>query len=152
MKENHGLEKGVQEVIAYLRLTGEWPRVLQEIIQRKIIAQIARNSGLQVESKQLQRAADAFRLANELHSVRATKNWLRENHLTLDDLEDFLEANLLIDAYQGSQGEARSRKPEDSPYRGLGHISILVDDIQQGKTNPRRAALKIASRLTNKKA
>ena len=90
------LEVGVQEVLCYTRFTGAFAASLREVVQRKLTACAAREKGLEVTDEELQKAADVFRVANNLVTAEQTENWLKGRGLDLDALENYLETNLLI--------------------------------------------------------
>jgi hypothetical protein len=94
------IEVAVVEVVDYLRITGGFAPALREIIRRKLTAEAARKSGLKVTTKELQRAADAFRASLGLQKAKDTKAWLRGNGVSLEAFEDHLETNLLICKYK----------------------------------------------------
>ncbi len=89
-------EVEVQEVMDYTRFTGAFAASLREVVRRKMAACAAREKGLEVTDRELQKAADVFRTANNLTTVEETTNWLQGRGLDLDALENYLETNLLI--------------------------------------------------------
>jgi len=99
-KKNQELELAVSEVVDYLRVTGRFAPALREVVERKITADAARKSGLKVSTKQLQSAADTFRAMNGLAKASETEKWLRQNGLTIEAFEDYLETNLLINLFK----------------------------------------------------
>ena len=96
MARKDDIEIAVAEVVDYLRITGGFAPALREVLGRKVAADAARKSGLKVSAKELQRAADAFRVANGLKKAGDTEAWLKGNGISLDALESFLETSLLI--------------------------------------------------------
>lgn len=96
MATNDVHEVGVEEVVDYLRLTGQFKPALHEVITRKVAARIASEKGIKVTAKELQKAADAFRVTEGLHKVGDTNRWLKANGITLEALEEHLEANILV--------------------------------------------------------
>ncbi len=95
------VEIAVAEVVDYLRITGQFAPALKAVVERKITAGAARRSGIKVATKQLQSAADTFRAMNGLAKASDTQRWLRQNGLTVEALEDYLETNILINAFKG---------------------------------------------------
>ncbi|MBW1709190.1 MAG: hypothetical protein JRG97_10060 [Deltaproteobacteria bacterium] len=99
-KREKEFEISVAEVVDYLRITGEFSPALREVVQRKITADAARKAKMKVTAKQLQKAADAFRIAHGLNKARDTNKWLKEKGISLEALEEYLETNLLIDKFK----------------------------------------------------
>lgn len=90
------VELAVAEVVDYLRITGQFSPALKAVVERKVTAEAARKSGIRVSTKQLQSAADTFRAMKGLAKATDTQRWLRQNGLTVEALEDYLETNILI--------------------------------------------------------
>ena len=115
-KKSKDIEVTVAEVVDYLRITGGFAPALRSVVVRKVAADAARKRGLKVSASELQRAADAFRMVNNLVKASDTKRWLGANGLTVDALEDFLETNLLVsklkDKLEKSASKAKYLKTE----------------------------------------
>jgi len=94
------VEIAVAEVVDYLRITGQFAPALKAVVERKVTAEAARKGGIKVSTKQLQSAADTFRAMNGLAKASDTERWLRQNGLTVEALEGYLETNILINAYK----------------------------------------------------
>ncbi|MDD2717535.1 MAG: hypothetical protein PHW04_16715 [Candidatus Wallbacteria bacterium] len=96
LKKNE-LEINVSEILDFLRFSGHFAFGLRELAIRKIAITEARKKGIKVSDKELQKAADDFRLENGLCRARETHEWLKANGLTIEVLENFLESNLLVE-------------------------------------------------------
>lgn len=83
------------EIIHQVKLSGQIPTILEGIATRKIIADTVAKVGIQVEPEDLQQAADAIRLANNLHRAEDTWAWLKKQGLSLDEFEEMIEATVL---------------------------------------------------------
>lgn len=94
------MEIAVADVVDYLRLTGRFAPALKEVIIRKTTAEAARKQRLRVTTKQLQKAADTFRLMFGLTKARDTAAWLKANGITVETFEAYLETNILISKYK----------------------------------------------------
>ncbi|MBN1625970.1 MAG: SurA N-terminal domain-containing protein [Deltaproteobacteria bacterium] len=94
------IEIAVAEVVDYLRITGQFSPALKSVVERKVTALAARKSGIKVSTKQLQSAADTFRAMNGLIKASDTEKWLKQNGLTVDALEEYLETNILINGFK----------------------------------------------------
>lgn len=104
------------EVVDYTRITGGFAEALQEVVRRKITVEAAKEKGLTISPEELQRAADVFRTVNNLKTADDTENWLKENGLSLEALEDHLETNLLIFKFKEAlEKEADKEKYVASP-------------------------------------
>jgi hypothetical protein len=95
-KKTKEIEVTVAEVVDYLRITGRFTPALREVVERKVTADTAKAKGFKVTRPQLQKAADAFRVANNLNKASDTENWLKALGVTVEHLEDYLETNLLM--------------------------------------------------------
>ena len=95
-KSSPEIEVAVAEVVDYLRITGGFAPALREVVQRKVTTDAAKKAGIKVTKAQLQKAADAWRLANGLNKASDTESWLAANGITLEALEEYLETNLLM--------------------------------------------------------
>jgi hypothetical protein len=96
MAGQKGLEISVAEVVDFLRITGRFQPAVREVVERKLTVEAAKKKGLKVTVPELQKAADAFRLAGGLKKASDTEAWLKSMGISVEALEDFLEANLLI--------------------------------------------------------
>ncbi len=115
-KNKDEMEISVAEVVDYLRMTGGFAPALQAVVTRKVTEEAARKAGLKVSNAELQRAADAFRVANGLHKASDTEEWLKANGVTLDVFEKFLETSLLVDKFkEGLEKKANTAKYFKAP-------------------------------------
>ncbi|MBC1225299.1 peptidylprolyl isomerase [Nostoc sp. UCD121] len=76
-----------EDILDQVRLTCKIPELTEAIISRKIIENSAIEVGIEIESEELQKAADKFRLVYQLHSAEDTWGWLEKHNLSLDDFE-----------------------------------------------------------------
>jgi len=110
------VEIAVAEVVDYLRITGQFAPALKAVVERKVTALAARKSGIKVSTKQLQSAADTFRAMNGLIKASDTEKWLKQNGLTVEALEDYLETNILINGFKNKlEKKASSAKYMKAP-------------------------------------
>lgn len=77
------------------KITCKIPDLIEAIVTRKIIIDAANEAGIKVEMSELQQAADNLRLANNLLKAEDTWNWLEKHHLSLDELEEIAQINLI---------------------------------------------------------
>jgi hypothetical protein len=95
-KKSKELDVSMAEVVDYLRMSGSFTTALRDVIERKIAVDAARKKGLKITNSELQKAADAFRVANGLNKASDTEEWMSARGITLDAMEEYLESNLLI--------------------------------------------------------
>jgi parvulin-like peptidyl-prolyl isomerase len=84
-----------EELIQQIKLSYQMPLTIRGIINRKIIATIAEESGVTLEPEDLQETADAFRLKHNLLRADATQLWFQEHYLSLDDFEEIVHISAL---------------------------------------------------------
>ena len=104
------IEVAVAEVVDYLRITGGFAPALREVVQRKVTVDAAQKAGIKVTKAQLQKAADAWRLANGLNKADDTEAWLAANGVTVDALEDYLETNLMMSKFKDQLEKKTAKK------------------------------------------
>ncbi len=92
-------EASVAEVVDFLRVTGRFLPAAREVVERKLTIEAAKKKGLEVTTQELQEAADAFRSTNGLMQASATEAWMNSVGISVEALEDYLEANLLISKF-----------------------------------------------------
>jgi parvulin-like peptidyl-prolyl isomerase len=84
-----------QDIIQQLKLSCQIPTIVEGILARKIITSTARELNIQVETEELQQAADRIRLLNRLEKAEHTWSWLQKQHLSLDEFEETIYVNTL---------------------------------------------------------
>ena len=110
------LEINVAEVVSHLKLTGQFQSALGEVVKRKITADTAKKRGTKISAKELQKAADVFRIDNGLYKASQTEQWLKSNGISLEAFEDYLETSLLINKFKDAlEAKANTKKYLSSP-------------------------------------
>ena len=99
-KKTPGLEINVSEVVDHLKFTGGFASALGEVVKRKITAEAAKKQGIRVSAKELQKAADVFRIDQGLYKATETEKWLKSNGLSVQSLEEYLETSLLTSKFK----------------------------------------------------
>lgn len=84
-----------QELIQQIKLSCQMPSAIAGIINRKIIESTAREVGITVQPEELQQAADAFRLSNQLLRANDTQLWLEKHCLSVDEFEEIVRISAL---------------------------------------------------------
>ncbi len=101
-KKTPGLEIEVSEVVDHLKFTGGFASALGEVVKRKITVEAAKKQKIRVSAKELQKAADVFRLDRGLYKASDTEKWLKANGLSVQAFEDYLETSLLTSKFKRS--------------------------------------------------
>jgi len=86
----------VSEVVAYARINGGFEKDLRTVIARKIATAAAHEAGLNVSDDELQKVFDIWRISLGLNKAADTGPWLEARHLMIEDVEQFLETNILV--------------------------------------------------------
>jgi parvulin-like peptidyl-prolyl isomerase len=86
-----------KDILHQVKLFCQIPSIIEKIITRKIIADAVGEAGIKVETEELQKAADQFRLINKLRSADETREWLQKYSLSLDDFEEFVYTNFITE-------------------------------------------------------
>lgn len=84
-----------QDILKQLKLSGKAPEILEGMIKRIIITEEVEKAEIKVETEELQKAADQFRLVNNLHSASDTHQWLDKNLLSVEDFEEMLSFGIV---------------------------------------------------------
>ena len=124
-KKRNEIEVTVAEVVDYLRITGQFAPALREVIERKVTAEAARKSGIKITTAELQKAADAFRVVNDLSKASDTAHWLRSTGLSVETLENYLEINILISKFKDSL----EKKTSKTKYLSMAGIKESIRDM-----------------------
>ena len=85
----------IAEIMQYLKLSLKMPSILANLIDRKIIEKTASIENINVTEDELQKAADIFRLKNNLISSQDTLKWLEKNYLSVPEFEQSLKMDIL---------------------------------------------------------
>ena len=84
-----------EDILHQVKLYCQIPEIIKGIVTRKIIASAADEAEIKIETEELQKAADAMRLMNQLRSPEETWEWLEKYSLSLDDFEELVYTNLI---------------------------------------------------------
>ena len=84
-----------EDILKQLKLSRRLPKIKQEIITQQIIAKKAAAEKITISDRELQKAADNFRITNNLLTAADTMRWLEINNLDLDDFETIIYQDLL---------------------------------------------------------
>jgi parvulin-like peptidyl-prolyl isomerase len=84
-----------RDAIYEAKIASKIPELIRGILRRRIIEQEVNTAEIEPTVTELQLAADKFRLVNRLESAEATKQWLEQRLLSLDDFEYMITQDLL---------------------------------------------------------
>jgi len=85
------------DLVGWLKLSGRFSQVAQDIIKEKLTAAAARKQGMAASPEELQARADQHRRAMGLHRAKDANEFLNEASLSLEQYEAFLEDGLLAE-------------------------------------------------------
>jgi parvulin-like peptidyl-prolyl isomerase len=80
---------------------------LSKAIDSLLIRQYAEKQGIRNTDQELQLAFDELRYSRDLESVDAVQQWMRENHQTLDSMQDEVDMMLLRNKVRNSFAESQ---------------------------------------------
>ncbi len=83
-----------EDILHQIKLSCQIPKMIEEIVIRKIIATAVAEAGLKIETEELQKAANVMRSMNQLWSPEETWTWLEKYSLSLDDFGELVYTNL----------------------------------------------------------
>jgi parvulin-like peptidyl-prolyl isomerase len=89
-----------EDEIAQAKLSQMMPVIHEQILMARIVEDEAETAGIQVESSELQAAADDFRIKHKLIGAKITQKWLDIHQLSLDDFESIIQLQLLSNKLQ----------------------------------------------------
>ena len=84
-----------KDILQNIKLCRKIPESIEQIVICKVVENAAVEAGIKVETEELQQAADSWRLMSNLRSADATWSWLQKHSLSLDDLEELVEATVI---------------------------------------------------------
>ncbi len=129
-----GSALSLREFLKTLMLKGDLEPLIAEAVEAKLIATAAKQQGLTVSEGELQQAADDHRRSLGLHKAAGTRDWLKHNHLAVEDLEASLEGALLRQKLtdrvtQGQLEKHFARNASQYDQAELSHIVVENEGI-----------------------
>jgi parvulin-like peptidyl-prolyl isomerase len=91
------IQISAEEVIQQAKLSRQIPSIVESIMAQKIILQAAQELDIQVETDDLQKAADHFRLIHNLQGANETWLWLKKHGLSIDEFEELIYTEVVAD-------------------------------------------------------
>jgi hypothetical protein len=95
----NGEAHGLNRILRADRVSGGLC-MFERYARRCLIAQLAEREGVLVGQGQMQTALDEWRYANDLERVEDTDRWLASRGVTLEDVAQHIECDLLSDALE----------------------------------------------------
>jgi len=133
LREVAGASITQSDLEARLRLSGAWFEGLAELSDEALVASAATNEGLSVSDDELQAEFDGFRRSRELEKADDTKGWLASAGLTLEQVENCLEAGVLrsklADKLIGDDQieQYYNQNPNEFAFARISHIVVESD-------------------------
>jgi parvulin-like peptidyl-prolyl isomerase len=90
-----GISLSSQEVVSFLRKNFRLDDIYREIIEQKIIHQVALENGLVVTPEEIEMEIDGIRYQQGFDHPASLMTWLRDRGATLADLQESVSATLL---------------------------------------------------------
>lgn len=120
-----------KDIFHQFKISAKIPEIIQQIVQRKIIKNMADELGIKVEVAELQQTADQMRLVNNLTNADETWTWLKKHCLSLDDFEEIVY-NTLLSAKLSHHLFAAEVEPyfynHQLDYLGAVMYEVMLDD------------------------
>jgi peptidylprolyl isomerase len=88
------------QFVTYLKLSGRFDEIVEELVAEKMTVQTGRKLGLEVTVDEIQSRADQIRRVFGFHRAVDMNRWLEGMKLTLDDLEAFIIDMLFYEKMQ----------------------------------------------------
>lgn len=84
----------VADFMRTLRLSGQFDKLLEQLVHDRITVQAAKKAGIRVTEQEIQERADQFRRTRGLHRAADTNKYLDGLHVSLDEFEAFISDSL----------------------------------------------------------
>ncbi len=78
------------QFIKFLKLSNEFPGLIERFISGKITVNAAKKKGIKVTIDEIQRAADDFRRCSGLYLARDTREWMKQSGISTKEFESFI--------------------------------------------------------------
>ena len=82
------------ELLQNLKLTGQFEKIIEQLVRDRITVLSARKQGVQVTPEEIQERADQFRRVRGLHRASDTNRYLDAMGVSLDEFEAFITDGL----------------------------------------------------------
>jgi parvulin-like peptidyl-prolyl isomerase len=86
-----------KEVVHQVKLSRQVPAITDSISIQKVILKTAQEMCIQVQTEDVQKAADQFRLFHKLRGASETWLWLEKYSLSIDEFEELIYTEVIAD-------------------------------------------------------
>ncbi|MEH2276480.1 MAG: peptidylprolyl isomerase [Nostoc sp.] len=120
-----------EDILQEIKLSYKIPEILEQIVFRKVVIAAAEQSAIKVETEELQKAADIYRLINKLNSAEETWKWLERYSLSLDDFEEMIYNSVVsgkLSQYLFTNKIERFFFEHQLDYVGVVMYEVVLDD------------------------
>ncbi|MDJ0728122.1 MAG: peptidylprolyl isomerase [Prochloraceae cyanobacterium] len=83
------------DIVDRVKLSAKIPEIIEEILTEKIIVEAFAATGMEVDTAELQKEANRFRLAHQLDTAEDTWKWLKKYQLSFDDFERIIYTKVI---------------------------------------------------------
>ena len=118
-------------IVNHLKLSSQLNKVLEGVATCRVIEAKVAELGIDLSDEELQQAADDFRLAHNLHNIEATWQWLKNNHLSMDDFEALMRTNTITKKLAHHLFNDRVKSffyQNQLDYAGAAMYEVVLDD------------------------
>lgn len=126
-----------EQFIKILKMTNEFPELMENLIRDKVTVHEAKKRGIQVSSAECQKSVDDYRRYAGLHRAKDSQEWLDDQGLTLDDFEAFmterLYKNKMVAAITTDEAIEEYFKLNSPRFDKVDFKRIIVDSENQAK-------------------
>ena len=84
-----------EDIVTQIKLSCKYPEITKEIVIRQIVENAASEVGIEVQTDELQKAADKFRIGKRLLRAEDTWKWLEKHGLAVEDFEKIVYNSLI---------------------------------------------------------
>lgn len=114
-----------QSAFHWMRLSGSLASLLDEFVSAAVLKESVSRMGIVINADEVQAGVDELRRAKGLLNADATRRWLKENHMSVEDLEDYVE-RLLV--YQKTRRQVTEGRIDDyfSEHRAEFDLALLA--------------------------
>lgn len=120
-----------EDILHEVKVSCKIPEIVEQIITRKVIIAAAEEAAITVETEELQKAADLYRLTYKLNSAEETWKWLDKHSLSLDDFEEIIY-NSVVSGKLSQHLFTNKIEPlffeKQLDYVGVGMYEVILDD------------------------
>jgi parvulin-like peptidyl-prolyl isomerase len=121
----HGSDSlSLGEFLAAMKRSRRLRPVLLDAFVENYLVNRARRAGLSVNDKELQQAADNFRLKNGMASTEQTNQWFNREAITSDDFASGLERDLLVEKLRRAVSDPRVQEVFDANTARFARVKL----------------------------